>query len=68
MHYGLFCVQVMSTEDVQEQRCAAFDAAMDCIGALVHDAPPGDSTGLARIVLQHGQVGAVMGKAGSTIK
>jgi hypothetical protein len=59
-------VQALSTEDVQDQRCAAFDAMMDCIHALVHDEPEPVAT--VRIILPHGQVGAIMGKAGSTIK
>jgi hypothetical protein len=59
-------VQIMSTEDVQDQRCAAFDAMMDCIHALISDDP--DPLGTVRIILPHGQVGAIMGKAGSTIK
>uniref|UniRef100_A0A383V282 K Homology domain-containing protein n=1 Tax=Tetradesmus obliquus TaxID=3088 RepID=A0A383V282_TETOB len=59
-------LQVLSTEDVQEQRCAAFDAAMDCIHALLRDEP--EPMGTVRLILPHGQVGAVMGKAGSTIK
>jgi hypothetical protein len=59
-------MQVMSTEDVQDQRCAAFDATMDCIHALIHDEPEQQCT--VRIILPHGQVGAIMGKAGSTIK
>lgn len=57
----------MSTEDVQEQRCAAFEGAMDCVNALLHDTAS-EPVGVARIVLQQGQVGAVMGKGGSTIK
>lgn len=61
-------MQVMSTEDVQDQHCAAFHAAMDCISTLVSDAPPGDQVSTARIILAHGQVGAIMGKAGSSIK
>jgi hypothetical protein len=56
----------MSTEDVQDQRCAAFDATLDCIHALIHDDP--EPQGTVRIILPHGQVGAIMGKAGSTIK
>ncbi|KAF6263313.1 hypothetical protein COO60DRAFT_1635330 [Scenedesmus sp. NREL 46B-D3] len=59
-------IVVLSTEDVQDQRCAAFDAAMDCIDALISDDP--DPLGTVRIILPHGQVGAIMGKAGSTIK
>lgn len=63
-------LQIMSTEDVQDQHCAAFDAAMDCVQALLHDELQGDSQGLGsvRIILPHGQVGAVMGKKGATIK
>lgn len=61
-------LQIMSTEDVQDQHCAAFDAAMDCVQALLHDELQGEPTGTVRIILQHGQVGAVMGKRGATIK
>lgn len=58
----------MSTEDVQDQHCAAFDAAMDCIHSLVRDELAQEPTGSVRLILPHGQVGAVMGKGGSTIK
>lgn len=61
-------LQIMSTEDVQGQHCAAFDAAMDCVQALLHDELQSDSMGTVRIILPHGQVGAVMGKKGATIK
>ncbi|WIA40089.1 hypothetical protein OEZ86_013501 [Tetradesmus obliquus] len=63
---SLLSPTVLSTEDVQEQRCAAFDAAMDCIHALLRDEP--EPMGTVRLILPHGQVGAIMGKAGSTIK
>lgn len=62
------CLQIMSTEDVQDQHCAAFDAAMDCVQALLHDELATEHTGSTRIILPHGQVGAVMGKKGATIK
>lgn len=61
-------LQIMSTEDVQDQHCAAFDAAMACVQALLHDELQGEPTGTVRVILQHGQVGAVMGKRGATIK
>jgi hypothetical protein len=61
-------LQVMSTEDVQDQHCAAFDAAMDCVQALLHDELREEQVGCVRIILPHGQVGAVMGKKGATIK
>lgn len=58
----------MSTEDVQDQQCAAFDAAMDCVQTLLHDQLASEPAGTVRIILPHGQVGAVMGKRGATIK
>lgn len=66
--WTLCLLQIMSTEDVQDQHCAAFDAAMDCVQALLHDELQGEPTGTVRVILQHGQVGAVMGKRGATIK
>jgi len=65
---ALICMQIMSTEDVQDQHCAAFDAAMDCVQALLHDELQAEPVGAIRIILPHGQVGAVMGKKGATIK
>ncbi|KAF8062967.1 hypothetical protein HT031_003806 [Scenedesmus sp. PABB004] len=61
-------LQVMSTEDVADPRCAAFDAAMDCITELVHDELVSEPLASVRIVLPHSQVGAIMGKGGSSIK
>lgn len=61
-------VQIMSTEDVQDQHCAGFDAAMDCVQALLHDELQAEPVGTVRLILPHGQVGAVMGKKGATIK
>jgi hypothetical protein len=39
-----------------------------CVQALLHDELQNDSAGTVRIILPHGQVGAVMGKRGATIK
>lgn len=39
-----------------------------CVQALLNDELQNDSAGTVRIILPHGQVGAVMGKRGATIK
>eukprot|EP00775_Hariotina_reticulata_P013228 gene13228-13359_t len=60
-------LQIMSTEDVQDQHCAAFDAAMDCINALLLEELQADPVATVRMVVPQSQVGAIMGKGGSTI-
>jgi hypothetical protein len=61
--------QIMSTEDVQDLRCAAFNAAMDMLQELIAaDMAAGERAPSVRLVLPHGQVGAIMGKGGSSIK
>jgi hypothetical protein len=48
--------------------CAAFEATMDFVSALVRDELQAEATAAVRLILPHGQVGAVMGKGGKTIR
>jgi hypothetical protein len=60
--------QIMSTEDVQDQHCAAFEAAMDCINALLLEELQSEPVATIRMIVPQSQVGAIMGKGGSSIK
>jgi hypothetical protein len=65
----------MSTEEVRDPRCDALDAALHCTDLLLHDREEDRrerealrGRGRVRVLLTKGQVGAVMGRRGSTVK
>jgi hypothetical protein len=63
-------LSLMSTEEGGSLHCAAFEAAMECLSHLVFEdqSVQQGSPAKLRLLIAKDQIGAVMGKGGSTIK